>query len=113
MSTAPGTPREQAASGCLVGLLVGALVGVLPGLIVANKMSHPTESEGPKQLGQDVAFTLPLPLCVGCCPNRNEPKLLRSLLCSVPDYAALLARYPCAEITVVGGTYIGGPRHEI
>ncbi|MDY3555774.1 hypothetical protein R5W24_004920 [Gemmata sp. JC717] len=98
MTTASGTPREQVAAGCLLGVLIGGL----PGLIAANRMMKQTEVEGPKQIGQDVAFTLPLPVCVACRFGLDDRQSLVRALRAIPDYAALLDRYPAALLRLVG-----------
>jgi hypothetical protein len=90
--------RDGVAAGCLFGLLVGGAVG----LFGANRMMRGGESGTPKQVGQDIAFTLPLPGCEACRPGLRKPEELRKALRAIPEYAALLDQYPAARIARVG-----------
>lgn len=93
----PNSSRDQAVTGCLLGLLIGGL----PGLFVANRLMKPNEPEVPKQIGQDVAFTLPLAVCPACRPSLNDSNVLLRALRTVPDYEALLDQYPNAQVTLL------------
>ncbi|MBA4191028.1 MAG: hypothetical protein C0467_23835 [Planctomycetaceae bacterium] len=92
-----GSSRDQIAAGCLFGLLFGGAVG----LFGANRIMS-GESANLKAVGQDVAFTLPLPVCEGCQPTVTKPTELRTALRHIPDYAALLDAHPDAKIVLLG-----------
>jgi len=51
-----------------------------------------------KDYGRDVSFRLPIRLCPACEHNRNRSEV-KELLCRVPVYAHLLAKYPHSRIT--------------
>lgn len=89
--------RDQIAAGCLFGLLVGGATG----LFGANRIMS-GESVNMKPMGQDVAFTLPLPVCEGCRPATQSAPGLDSALRRVPDYAALLDAHPDARVVLLG-----------
>jgi hypothetical protein len=54
-----------------------------------------------KQIGRDVSFELPLPVCVACRPKLLEPGALHAALGTVPEYAELLRCYPRAALALV------------
>ena len=60
------------------------------------------QSRPPIQHGQDVVLTVPLPVCERCRFELATPAELRKALRHIPEYAALLDRYPNARITLVG-----------
>jgi hypothetical protein len=49
--------------------------------------------------GRDVAFDLPLRACPACAAGRRAVADLRTALAAVPEYAALLAKYPHARVS--------------
>ncbi len=89
--------RDGVAAGCLFGLLVGGL----PGLYGANRMMQGGPGITTKQVGQDVEFTVPLPVCEVCQHELNDAAL-RVALRHIPEYAALLDQYPDARVTRAG-----------
>jgi hypothetical protein len=93
---------DSAPDGVAGGCLFGCLVGGLPGLIGANRLMRRSAPSAPKQVGQDVAFTLPMPVCAACEREVSDPAAFPVALRHIPEYAALLDRYPNARITLVG-----------
>ena len=55
----------------------------------------------PKERGQDVEATVPLPVCVECLAYLGHRATSREALSHIPEYAALLEQYPEARITRV------------
>ncbi|MBM3979738.1 MAG: hypothetical protein FJ304_05555 [Planctomycetes bacterium] len=87
--------RTTAGIGCLFGMAIGGLGGLFAGNRV---MQSSNDTAGAKYVGQDVAFELPLPVCTGCRAGLNDRTALIKALRFVPEYAALLDRYPNAEV---------------
>lgn len=85
--------RTTAGIGCLFGMAIGGLGGLFAGNRVMQSSNDPA---GARYVGQDVAFELPLPVCTGCRSGLNERATLVAALRHVPEYAALLDRYPSA-----------------
>jgi hypothetical protein len=56
-----------------------------------------------QEFGRDVILRLPLRLCPPCRAEFRGRAALADVLRQVPVYAALLDRYPAAELTVEGG----------
>jgi hypothetical protein len=82
----PGGPaRAEAAAGCALGWFV-------PSFLVRGRHAEPV------QRGEDVAFALPLPVCEACDTQLTAPADVKQALRTVPDYAALLDRYPDAQV---------------
>ena len=86
--TKSGTSKGEWVGGCL-------LFGVIWAWVLF-------QSRPPIQRGQDVVLTVPLPLCERCRFELTSLPELRKALRHVPEYAALLDRYPNARITRAG-----------
>lgn len=83
---AGGPSRADVAAGCLLSFGLGALLQLMRRTAAA------------KELGSDVAVVVPLPVCDACLPVVDGPGRLRQALRQIPEYAALLDRYPDAVI---------------
>ena len=77
-------------------LVVGCLVGFFQ--LMADIVAEKRHGQGTEQ-GQDKVFTLPLPACESCDPQLADPGRLKDALRRIPEYAALLDRYPNARVT--------------
>jgi hypothetical protein len=80
-------PVDEAV-GCLFGLFMGS----------ASRVTGAAVSQMAKNESPDYSVVVPLPVCEVCRPKLDDPAALRQALCQIPDYAALLERYPKALI---------------
>ena len=53
-----------------------------------------------QQFGRDVSLRLPLRLCAACRPEVRDRAALCDVLREVPEFAALLDRYPAARLSL-------------
>jgi hypothetical protein len=70
------------------------LFGLIPTLMLrsaAKTVEH----------GENITFTLPLPVCESCRPLSSTPRELPKALRSISDYAALLDAHPDAKIVLL------------
>ncbi len=91
-----GSSRDEVAGESL-GCLLGSFLGAGPW----QESTHEAYRLS-RQIGQDIAFIVPLPICDSCRPVLEVPASLRRALRQIPEYAALLDRYPDARIAVSG-----------
>jgi hypothetical protein len=96
-SSPDGSSRDDHASEGL-GCLLGSIVGWAGPWDDRSQEGH-TPS---RQLGQDVAFVVPLPVCEPCRPQVAEAGALRQAIRSVPIYADVLDKYPNALLAPAG-----------
>jgi hypothetical protein len=73
-----------------------SVLGLLLGWIVIVWDSRPYRVRG-----EEIVFTLPLPVCDVCRPILGDRAELRKGLGRIPEYAALLDRYPNAQIALI------------
>jgi len=66
-----------------------------------HSIDAPENFATPKERGQDVEATVPLPVCVECLAYLGHRATSREALSHIPEYAALLEQYPEARITRV------------
>jgi len=85
-----GPSRASVLAGCLFSFGLGFILYALRR--TAPSVEH----------GQDIILTVPLPVCEACRPDLNAPVELRHALYHIPEYAALLDRYPNAHIRLLG-----------
>ncbi|MFO0798131.1 MAG: hypothetical protein U0804_11705 [Gemmataceae bacterium] len=84
-------------TGCLIGSVFGWLIALLA-------MMHLRSQDTSRQIGNDVAVAVPVPVCNICRPTLSDPAALRQALRTVSDYADLLDYYPEARLELLPAT---------
>jgi hypothetical protein len=77
--------------GCLV---LPGCVGWLPALLMS------AGARKARQQAIEVSVILPLPVCRSCKPSLDDPDALRRAIRQIPEYAALLDRYPNSRMVL-------------
>lgn len=89
-SAGAGGPSQAEMVGCLLTPFIGWFVALLLVLGLRSARQRSTD---------DVSVVVPLPACEQCQPALEDPAALAEAMKRIPEYAALLDRYPNARVT--------------